>query len=77
MSEITVEVRSPFQRMILDVLWQFDTYEQCLYFRDTLPNQAQRDICTAMIDMLLAAVWDTNITTEADCAQARSVLSSY
>lgn len=77
MSEITVEVRSPFQRMILDVLWQFDTYEQCLAFRDSLATAQQQDICTAMIDMLLAAVWDTNITTEADCAEARSVLSSY
>jgi hypothetical protein len=77
MTEITVEVRSPFQRMLLDVLWQFDSYEQCLQFRDSLPNPAQQAICTAMIDMLLAAVFDQQINTEADCATARNILSSY
>lgn len=77
MAEITIECRSPFQRMILDTLWQFDTYEQCLKFRDSLPNQAQRDICTAMLDMLVAAQFDQYVQTEEDCEIARDYLSSY
>lgn len=77
MAEITIEVRSPFQKVILDVLWQMDTYEQCLQFRDSLPNQQQRDICTAMIDMLIAATFDETINSEADCEVARDILSSY
>ncbi len=75
MAEITIEVRSPFQRMILDTLWQFDTFEQCLAFRDSLPTQQQRDICGAMIDMLIAALFDQSIQTEADCETARDILS--
>ena len=75
MAEITIECRSPFQRMILDTLWQFDTYEQCLAFRDSLPNTQQRDICTAMIDMLIAALFDSSIETEADCEIARDYLN--
>ena len=77
MDEITIEVRSPFQKMILDVLWQMDTYDQCLQFRDSLPNQQQRDICTAMIDMLIAATFDQTIQTESDCATASDLLSKY
>ena len=77
MAEISIEVRSPFQKMILDVLWQFDTLEQCLAFRDSLPNQAQKDICTAMIMMMAYAYIDQEINSEADCAIARDLLSSY
>ncbi len=77
MVDITVEVRSPFQRMLLDTLWQFDSYEQCLQFRDSLPNQAQRDICTAMLAMMVAATFDATIQTEADCETARDYLSRY
>ena len=77
MDEITIEVRIPFQKMILDVLWQMDTYDQCLQFRDSLPNQQQRDICTAMIDMLIAATFDQTIQTESDCATASDLLSKY
>jgi hypothetical protein len=75
MTEINIEVRSPFQRMLLDTLWQFDSYEQCLQFRDSLPNQQQRDICTAMIDMLIAATFDATIHSEEDCETARRYLS--
>jgi hypothetical protein len=77
MAEITIEVRSSFQRMLLDTLWQFERYEDCLRFRDSLPNQAQRDICTAMIDMLIAATFDSTVATEEDCETARAILSSY
>lgn len=77
MNEITVEVRSPFQRMILDVLWQFDTIEQCWQFRDTLPNAQQRAICTNMIELMIAAVFDQTIRSEADCETARDLLSHY
>lgn len=76
MRDITVEVRSPFQRMLLDVLWQMDSYEQCLAFRDSLPNAQQRDICTAMIDMLIAATFDETVQREEDCDAARAVISS-
>ena len=77
MAEVTIEVRSPFQKMILDVLWQFDTLEQCLAFRDSLPNKPQQDICTAMIMMMAYAYIDQEIQTEADCEIARDLLSSY
>ncbi len=77
MTEINIEVRSPFQRMLLDTLWQFETYEQCLQFRDSLPNQQQREICTAMLDMLIAATFDATIQTEEDCEAARALLSRY
>lgn len=77
MAEVTIEVRSPFQKMILDILWQMDTYEQCLAFRDSLPNQAQQDICTVMILMLAYAHIDQEIETEADCAIARDIISRY
>jgi hypothetical protein len=77
MDQINIEVRSPFQKMILDILWQFDTLEQCLQFRDSLPNQAQQEICTAMINLLIAAVLDRQIQTEADCATARDLISNY
>lgn len=77
MTEITVEVRSPFQKMLLDVLWQFDTMEQCLAFRDSLPNAAQQQICTAMIMMLAYEYIDQQTLTEEDCATARDILSSY
>ena len=77
MSEIKIEVRSPFQKMLLDVLWQMPSYEQCLAFRDSLPNQQQRDICTAMIDMLIAATFDETVQTEEDCETARDLISSY
>ncbi len=76
MAEITIEVRSPFQRMLLDTLWQFDTYEQCLKFRDTLPTQQQREICDNMIQLMIAAVIDQQVDSEADCALARNYLSS-
>ena len=76
MAEVMIEVRSPFQKMILDVLWQFDTLEQCLEFRDSLPNQAQKDICTAMIMMLAYAYIDQEITTEEDCAEASAVIAA-
>ncbi len=75
MTEITVEVRSPFQKMLLDTLWQFDTYDQCLQFRDSLPNQQQRDICTNMIELLIAATFDVTVQTEEDCETARDYLS--
>lgn len=77
MAEVKIEVRSPFQKMILDVLWQMDSYEQCLAFRDSLPNQAQQDICTAMILMLVYAHIDQQIETEADCETARDLISRY
>ncbi len=77
MAEITIEVRSPFQRMILDTLAEFESYEQCLRFRDSLPNQQQRDICTAMIMMMAYAYIDQEIQTEEDCEIARDILSSY
>ena len=75
MAEVSIEVRSPFQRMILDVLWQFDTLEQCLAFRDSLPNQQQKDICTVMIHMLALEYIDQQIQTEADCETARDLIS--
>lgn len=75
MAEISIEVRSPFQRMILDVLWQMDTLEQCLAFRDSLPNTAQQDICTVMIHMLALEYIDQQIQTEADCETARDLIS--
>ncbi len=77
MTEITVEVRSPFQKMLLDTLWQFDTYDQCLQFRDSLPNQQQRDICTNMIELLIAATFDVTVSKEEDCEAARALLSRY
>ncbi len=77
MAEMNIEVRSPFQRMLLDVLWEMNSYEDCLAFRDSLPNQAQQDICTAMINMLIAATFDNVIQEEADCETARTILSSY
>ena len=76
MAEVTIEVRSPFQRMILDVLWQFDTLEQCLAFRDSLPNQQQKDICDVMIRMLAYEYIDLHTQTEADCAEARAIIAS-
>ncbi len=77
MTEINIEVRSPFQRMLLDTLWQFETYEQCLQFRDSLPNQQQREICTAMLDMLIAATFDVTVSKEEDCEAARALLGRY
>ena len=74
---IEIEIRSPFQRMILDTLWQFDTMEQCLQFRDSLPNTQQQQICTNMIELMIAAVIDQQVQTEDDCALARDLLSSY
>jgi hypothetical protein len=76
-ADIQIEVRSPFQKMILDTLWQFDTMEQCLAFRDSLPNTAQQQICTAMIMMLAYEYIDQQTLTEADCETARDILSSY
>ena len=73
---VTIEVRSPFQRMILDTLAEFETYEQCLRFRDSLPNTQQKDICTAMIMMLAYAYIDQDIQTEEDCAIARDIIAS-
>ena len=77
MAEITIEVRSPFQRMILDTLAEFESLEQCLAFRDSLPNRQQKDICTAMIMMMAYAYIDQEIETEADCEIARDILSNY
>ena len=74
---IEIEIRSPFQRMILDTLWQFDTMEQCLQFRDSLPNTQQQQICTNMIELMIAAVIDQQVQTEDDCETARDLLSSY
>ena len=74
---IEIEIRSPFQRMLLDTLWQFDTMEQCLRFRDSLPNTQQQEICTNMIELMIAAVIDQQVQTEDDCATARDLLSSY
>ncbi len=72
--KIDVEVRSPFQSMILDVLWQFDTVEQCQQFRDSLPNQQQREICDAMMMMLIAAVWDVHVDKDTECEEANRVI---
>lgn len=77
MAEISIEVRSPFQRMILDTLAEFQSLDQCLAFRDSLPNQQQQDICTAMIMMMAYAYIDQEIDSEADCAIARDILSRY
>lgn len=77
MAEISIEVRSPFQKMILDTLAEFESLEQCLAFRDSLPNTQQQDICTAMIMMMAYAYIDQEIQTEADCEIARDLLSSY
>ncbi len=77
MAEITIEVRSPFQKILLDTLAEFESYEQCLAFRDSLATQQQRDICTAMIMMMAYAYIDQEIQTEADCEIARDILSSY
>lgn len=77
MAEVKIEVRSPFQKILLDTLAEFESYEQCLAFRDSLPNQQQRDICTAMIMMMAYAYIDQEIQTEADCEIARDILSSY
>ena len=74
---VNIEVRSPFQAILLDVLWQFDTLEQCLQFRDSLPNSQQQAICTALIMMLAYEYIDQQIETEADCETARDLLSSY
>ena len=77
MAEIKIEVRSPFQRMILDTLAEFESYEQCLAFRDSLPNPQQQAICTVMIMMMAYAYIDQEIETEADCETARDILSRY
>ena len=74
---IEIEIRSPFQRMLLDTLWQFDTMEQCLRFRDSLPNTQQQEICTNMIELMIAAVIDQQVQTEDDCATARDLLGNY
>ncbi len=77
MAEVKLEGLSPFQRMICDVLWTMETPQQVQQFRDSLPNAQQQAICDAMIYMLLAAVIDSTTNTEADCAEARTILSSY
>jgi len=77
MDELTIQVRSPFQKALLEVLWNLDTVEQCWAFRDSLPNPQQRDICTAMIMLLSIEYLDKQINTEADCEQARDIISSY
>ena len=77
MKDITIQVRSSFQKALLEVLWSMDTLEQCWAFRDTLPNQQQRDICTAMIQLLAVEYIDQQVETEADCAEAQSILSQY
>ncbi len=77
MDQVKLEGLSPFQKMICDVLWTMETPQQVQQFRDSLPNTQQQAICDAMIYMLLAAVIDSTINTEADCAEARSILGSY
>ena len=74
MADLKIQVRSPFQKALLEVLWQMDTLEQCLAFRNSLPNQQQRDICTAMIMLLAVEHIDQQITTEEDCEQARAII---
>lgn len=76
MAELNIEVRSPFQKMILDVIWQCETQEQVMAFRNSLPNQQQRDICDVMIRMLAYEYIDLHTQTEADCALARTVIAS-
>ena len=77
MADINIECRSPFQRMILDVIWQCETQEQVMAFRNSLPNTQQRDICDVMIRMLAYEYIDLHTQTEADCETARDILSSY
>lgn len=74
MDEIKIQVKSQFQKMLLEVLWKMDTLEQCLAFRDSLPNQQQRNICDTMILLLAIEYIDQQITTEADCAEARAII---
>ena len=75
MRDITIQVRSPFQKAILEVLWSMDTLEQVLAFRDSLPNPQQRAICTAMIELLAVEYIDQQITQAEDCDQARAVIA--
>ena len=77
MKDITIQVRSSFQKALLEVLWGMDTLEQCWAFRDSLPNAQQRAICTAMIQLLAVEYIDQQIETEADCAEAQAILSQY
>lgn len=75
--QIQIEGLTAFQKMLCDVIWSCDTQEQVLAFRDSLPNTQQRDICDVMIRAITYEYIDQHIQTEADCATARSVLSSY
>lgn len=76
MAELNIQVRSPFQKMILDVLWSCDTEQQVMVFRNSLPNDQQRAICDVMIRMLAYEYIDLHTQTEADCALARTVIAS-
>ena len=76
MQGIQIENVTPFQRMILDTIWQMETPEQVRAFRDSLPR-TQQQICDAMIYMLIAEIIDQNTTTEDDCETARDLLDNY
>ncbi len=76
MQEIYIQNITPFQKMILDTIWQMETPEQVQAFRNSLPEN-QQQICDAMIYMLIAEIIDQNTTTEEDCEVARDLLDSY
>ena len=76
MQDIRIENVTPFQRMILETIWQMDTPEQVRAFRNSLP-ETQQQICDAMIYMLIAEIIDQNTNTEDDCETARDLLSNY
>jgi hypothetical protein len=74
---ITLQGLTPFQKMLCDVIWQCETQDQVLAFRNSLPNAQQRDICDVMIRAIMYEYIDQHIQTEADCAEAQTILSQY
>lgn len=73
---ITLEGLSPLQKAICETLWSFETMEQVVSFRNSLPKQ-QRQLCDQMLFMITLATIDEEITTSEDCEQARKVLDAF
>lgn len=76
MNMIHIENLTPLQKQICDCLWEIESMEQVENYIRTMPRRL-RPVAESMMELLIAATFDQEITCEDDCELAKEYLCRF
>jgi hypothetical protein len=73
---IMIQNLSPIQKEICDHLWEIESMEEVQQYIRAMPKKL-RSVAESMLELMIAATFDQEINTEADCELAKEYLCRF